>query len=172
MAQRTRRTSVVRRKRSWARIQVASAGVGQDGIALDLGAGFSAEMGTLHLPVGVTIGGILLDAVFRRADAATDPATSQLQFGVIVAQEPDQAEVPRPLTEPHADWMWTQMVGFPASSAGELVSTFQVLGGPIRIRSRRKAEELGEHLWLVLQGYDIAPTFDVQVFASVLLILP
>lgn len=162
----------VRRKRVWARLQEASLGVDQTGSVVDLGAGFAADMGTTHLPPGVTVGGVLLDFAFARATAATDDATSQLQVGVIVDTAPAPADVPRPLDLPHADWMWQQMIAFPAPTAGALTSTFDRLGGPIRIKARRRVEEINQDLFLVLQGYDIAPTFNVQVFASVLLLLP
>lgn len=167
-----RRNQALRRKRVWARVQEASLGVDQTGAVINLGAGFQADMGTTHLPPGITIGGILLDMAFERATAATDAATSQLQIGVGVFDEPTPAEVPRPLDEPHADWMWQQMIAFPAPTAGALTSTFDRLGGPIRIRAKRRAEEINQDLYLVLQGYDIAPTFNVQVFASALLLLP
>lgn len=167
-----RRNEALRRKRVWARVQEASLGVTQDGAVINLGAGFQADMGTTHLPPGITIGGLLLDMSFERATAATDAATSQLQIGVIVADEPTAAEVPRPLTEPHADWMWQQMIAFPSPTAGALTSTFDRIGGPIRIRSKRRAEEINQDLYLVMQGYDIAPTFNVNVFASALLLLP
>lgn len=139
---------------------------------VDLGAGFAADMGTTHLPPGVTIGGVLLDMAFSRAAAATDPATSQLQVGVLVDAAPAPADVPRPLDQPHADWMWQQMIAFPSPSVGANTSTFDRLGGPIRIKARRRCEEINQDLFLVLQGYDIAPTFNVQIFASVLLLLP
>lgn len=161
-----------RRKRVWARDQTFTAGVDQTGTAIALGTSFQASMGTAHLPPGITIGGILMDLTAERATAATDAAASQLQVGIIVADEPTAAEVPRPLDEPNADWMWQQMIGFPAPTAGALTSTFDRIGGPIRIRAKRRAEEVNQDLYLVFQGYDVAPTFDIQVFTSVLLLLP
>ena len=74
-----------RRKRVWARNQAVLTDVGTAGTADDMAAGFIADMGTAHLPVGITIGGILLDITASRVVAGTDVTTSQLQVGVIVA---------------------------------------------------------------------------------------
>ena len=147
-------------------------GITQTGTASEMDSGFIADMGTAHLPPGATIGGILLDYTATRATAGTDPATSQLQLGIICQDETVSGEVERPLDDPHADWMWQQQISFPAVAVDTTVSTFDSLGGPIRIRAKRRCEELGMHLWLVSQGWDIAPTFDLAIFSSVLLILP
>jgi len=166
------RVTSTRRKRVWARQQSAALDVGTDGLAIDLATGFTAEMGTTHLPVGLTIGGIMLDFSVARVIAGTDAASSQLHFGVICVDEDVEGEVQRPLTDPHADWLWWQQISFPVVAVGTQVSTWDTAGGPLRMRARRKCEELGSHLWIVFQGYDIAPTFDIQFTSSVLMLLP
>ena len=162
----------VRRKRVWARRQGLVAGIGATGTVVNLGEDFSADMGTTHLPPGVTVGGVLLDLACARATAATDSASSQLQLGILVDSAATPADVPRPVDMPHADWMWDQMISFPAPTAGALTSTFDRIGGPIRVRSKRRIEEINQDLWLVLQGIDPTPTFDVRIFVSTLLLLP
>ncbi len=180
MATRTRRMPVraratrARRSRVWARQDRVLTGVGQTGTAQDLALGFQLDAGynTTHLPVGVTIGGILLDFTASRVTAGTNVTTSQLMIAIICVDESDPTDVERPLDHPHADWMWYQTVSFPAVAAGTSVSTFQSIGGPLRIRARRKCQELGSHLFIVAQGFDIAPTFDFSYTSSVLLMLP
>ncbi len=71
-----------------------------------------------------------------------------------------------------ADWMWWQEIQFPAVAAGTSVSTFAAMGGPLRIRAKRRCEELGQKLYIVLQGTDIAPTYNFGYQSSVLMIMP
>jgi len=159
-----------RRSRVWARRRVVSDPPAAAGTALDLLADFKTDAGIAGNLPGITVGGVLLDLVFTQtnARATSDDGT---MVGIIVAQEPTAAEVPRPDTERHADWMWYQWVPAPGAAAGASFSTFSSIGGPIRIRSRRKMQEVGERLWLVLQPVGLT-TVDVTVSASTLLLMP
>jgi len=161
----------VRRKRVWARDFSELNAITDAGTAVQLSTDFETAMGTAHLPVGLTIGGIMLDFVASRVAAGADPE-SFLQIGVICTDEDTAAQVPRPLTDQHADWMWWQMIGFPAPGADSVTSTFQAMGGPLRVRSKRKCTELGTDLWLVAQASDAVGTYDFLVNASTLMLLP
>ena len=92
-------------------------------------------------------------------------------MGIIVADEKTAAEVPRPASDPHADWLWYQFFAAPGAASGAQYSTASVMSGPIRIRSRRRMDELGMHLWLVAELVGLT-TYDVRYQASTLLIMP
>jgi len=142
----------------------------QAGVPNDLLVDFTTAYGTNTAPPGTTIGGILLD--FTLVQTSTRASSSdRVVIGIIVTSEDTPAEVPRPLGDAHADWMWYQQLGAPGSASGASYSTMSVMGGPIRIRSRRRMDELGMHLWLVSESAGTT-TYDLTAEVSVLLILP
>ena len=140
------------------------------GVAQDLAGDFATEYGTTHLPVGSTIGGIMLDFGMVQLDTRAS-STDGVALGIICVDEDTVAEVARPLPNEHSDWMWYQWLPAPGPAAGAQFSTAAALGGPIRIRSQRKCEELGSHLYLVAQT-DGLTTYDFHVFTSTLVLLP
>jgi hypothetical protein len=158
-----------RRKRVWARDD-STLTLSAAGGANDLLADFAAAYGTTNAPPGTTIGGILLDFSFVQTSAraaSEDGAT----IGIIVSSEATPAEVARPVGEPHADWMWYQFLGAPGAATAAGYSTASVMGGPLRIRSRRRMDELGMHLWLVGQTVGLT-SYTLTYRASTLLIMP
>jgi len=98
-------------------------------------------------------------------------AEDGLFVGIIVPSEPTQLEVPRPIGEPHADWMWYQYIPAPGAAAGASVSTAVTLGGPLRLRAKRRMDEIGMHLWLVAQPQGLT-AYDTQFVSSTLLMMP
>ena len=168
--QRTRlRTVAQRRKRVWARQDMTLSPVSPGRAQGDLGSEFSSEMGTTHLPVGSTIGGILLEwqsvQLIARA-SSTDHAV----MGIICVDEATATETPSPVADPHADWMYRVLVPTGAA-AGTTYSTFEAMGGPVRVKAQRKCEELGSHLWLIVETVGTT-TYDFTVETSVLMLLP
>jgi len=97
------------------------------------------------------------------------PDASETVKGII--EIATAAEVARPVAEPHADWMWYQSIPAPGAAAGASFSTAQALGGPIRIRARRRMDELGMRLWFVADSNGLT-AYDLLVSTSVLLIMP
>ena len=126
-------------------------------------------MGTTVVPPGSTVGGILLDFGL---EVTTAPTTGGAGFyiGILVTSETVPGEVESPFTDPHADWMWYQFVSLAGSAVGDRLSTFDVMGGPIRIRSKRRMEEVGQRFYLIVEPFDVE--FDARFVASSLLILP
>jgi hypothetical protein len=159
----------LRRKRVWARNSVTMI-PSAAGVATDLLANFQTAAGILAPPPGVTVGGILLDLSVVQT-AARASSTDGVTFGIIVTSEATSTEVPVPGNEQHADWLWYQFLAAPGAASGANYSTASVLGGPIRIRSRRRMDELGMHLWLAsnLTG---TTTYDLRLVTSTLLIMP
>jgi hypothetical protein len=159
-----------RRKRVWARNDEVISAVPAGGTAIDLLSDFFTAYGTTNAPPGVTIGGVLLDLSVVQTNARAS-STDDLKFGIIVASESTAAQVPVPSAEPHADWMWYQSIPAPGAAAGASFSTAQALGGPIRIRARRRMDELGMRLWFVADSNGLT-AYDLLVSTSVLLIMP
>lgn len=112
----------------------------------------------------------MVDFSIRTATASTS-TTAGVTWSVITLDQNVSTNVPTPVTQPHADWMWWQFIGMPSSAVGETRSTFEAVGGPLRLGASRRVEELGTHLWMVWQT-DGAYTVDVRVRTSVLLLLP
>jgi hypothetical protein len=166
---RQRRQDYVRRKRVWAREQFAVA-ASADGAAVDLLTDFRAELGVTSNPPGLTIGGVLLDFTVTNASGRA-AAGDYLSFGLLVTSEEVPADVQGPITEPHVDWMWVQSIGAPGAAAGDSVSTFDAMGGPVRVRSKRRMDEIGMRFYLVAQLSGLT-TFDFRGTISTLLLLP
>lgn len=165
----TRSSNYVRRKRVWAREDFAAA-PSADGQAIDLLSDFRAELGVTSNPPGLTIGGVLLDFVVTNTSARAADGDS-FTFGLLVTSEETPADVQGPLSEPHVDWMWYQTIGAPGAADGDSFDTFRALGGPIRVRSKRKMDEIGMRFYFVSELSGIT-TFDVRGTISTLLLLP
>ena len=166
----TRNSTGSRRKRAWARNDEILTGVDASGQVWDLAADFNTLAGTNALPVGTTVRGIMVDFSIQAATASTSN-TAGVTFGVITLDQNVSSNVPTPVTQPHADWMWWQFIGMPDAAAGASETTFRALGGPLRLGASRRIEELGTHLWGVVQT-DGAYTVDIRMRTSVLLLLP
>ena len=160
----------LRRKRVWARDLSIATPVAGAGTAFDLMTDFRTAAGIAANPPGITVGGLLVDfnLVQTSARAAT---TDGVTIGVIVTNETVAGEVERPTTDAHADWMWWQFVGASTAATGTGYSTFDALGGPLRLRSRRRMDELGMRLWMVVQPTGLT-TWDWTHQVSTLLIMP
>lgn len=153
----------------WARNDEIVTGVGAAGSVFDIGADFATTMGTNTIPVGVTVRGIMLD--FGAEVTTVGPTTSGLTLGVIALDNNVSTQVPTPEVQPHADWMWWQYISFGSSAVGSRRSTFESLGGPMRLGAQRKVQELGTRLWFVAQTTGTL-VVDCRFRTSVLLLLP
>jgi hypothetical protein len=171
VAQRVRRTtrSAPLRQRVWARqlgtISLAASARGQ----ASLDTQFATEYGTTRLPVGTTIGGIIVQyqAVQLIARAAS---TDALVGGIGLFDETTATETPDPRDDPHADWMWRLLIPT-QSAAGSVVSPTLASGGPLRIKAMRKVSELNVRPWMVFRN-DGTTTWDIKYDISLLLMLP
>jgi hypothetical protein len=159
-----------RRSRVWARRRIQVDPAPNAGTALDLLVDWKTEMAIAANFPGITVGGVLLDLAFTQTNARASSDDGVL-LGMGVFAESTSTEVDRPDAARHADWMWYQWIPAPGAAAGASFSTFSSAGGPIRIRSRRKMQELDQRLWLVVQGIGLT-TIDVTVSSSVLLLMP
>jgi len=171
MARSVRRNTLVspRRKRIWARDEAVLDLTGAASAAVELGADFSATLGTTRLPLGSTIGGIRLDLTVVQNGALATPDDGLL-LGIIAVNETVAGEVETPGADPHADWMWWQWIPAPGAAAGRR-NTWERGTGTIEVRSKRKLEELGTRLWIVGENVGVT-TYDVNVYASTLILLP
>jgi len=160
-----------KRKRIWARTQGLGTIPAAGGkLTLDLGAQFAAEYGTSRLPVGSTIGGILLDYVIQRDGAEAAPVSAVL-MGVIVTDEDTPADLPFPVTDKHVDWMYWNLINVPSTAVDATTSPWDTMGRPMSIRSKRRMDELGMHLWLIMESFG-PDTYTVRITSSVLILLP
>ena len=158
-----------RRKRIWARnstVNTPAAAVGGEDILSD----YQTAAGIAAAPPGVTVGGVLLDLSVVQTSARSS-STDGFMLGILVSTETTVSELPSPVGDPHADWMWYQYFAAPGAASGAQYSTASVQAGPIRIRARRRMDELGMHLYIVtaLRGLT---TYDLRLETSTLLILP
>jgi len=163
------RGSAPRRKRIWARNDEIVTGVLAAGSVFDLAGDFATEMGTNTLPVGCTVRGILLDFGIEVTTAGN--TTSGITIGVIALDQNVSTDVPTPVTQDHADWMWWQFIHTGTSAIGSRLNTFDSLGGPIRMGAQRKISELGTTLWFVAQA-DGGVVVNARFRTSTLLLLP
>jgi len=144
--------------------------VTEAGVATDLAAAWVADYGTNSLPPGITVGGVLLDIAVQRS-GATVVDNAGLHVGIIATNETVEAQVPRPLTDLHADWLWWQMIDL-APSDDARTATWEVMGGPLRIRAKRRLDEIGMRLWVVFQASNASGDYNIRYTSSTLLILP
>jgi hypothetical protein len=170
MSRSTRRSPVVRRKRSWARSDESyTALAAATNQVTDLCADWASAYGTNTAPPGTTVGGVLLDFSLRN-NAARTAATDGVYLGLIVTNETSSTEIPDPFGDATADWIWRQWI--PAALAsGEGFDTATALGGPIRIRAKRRMDEIGMRLWLRMSPIGTT-AYSGRLAASTLLILP
>jgi len=157
-----------RRARTWARTTgtISTTDNAQGQASLDTQ--FATEYGTTRLPIGTTIGGLLVDfqAVQTEARAA---ATDALWMGIYVVDEPTTPS-DDPYNDVHADWMWRQQI--PTQSAtGSVASPFLARGEPVRIKSMRKIDDLGKRPWFVVYQFGTT-SFDIHYSISLMLLLP
>jgi len=170
MAQRNLRgRQTPRRKRAWARNDEIVTGIAAAGSVFDLAGDFISEMGTNTLPLGTTLRGIMLDIGLEVTTAGD--TTSGITLGVIVLDQNVSTDVPTPVTQDHADWVWWQFIHTGTSATGTRYSTFDALGGPIRMGASRRVEELGTHLWMVAQASG-GVVANARFRTSALLLLP
>ena len=166
---RTART-MPRRQRVWAR-QIGTlspaAGTGSRAQA-SLDTQFATEFGTTRLPVGTTIGGILVQWQDSQLIARVG-TTDHLTFGIGLFDETTAAEVPLPRSEPHANWMWRLQV--PSDGGTNTGSSTKFQGGPVRVKAMRRIEALNQRPWFVVENFG-STTYDVAYDISMLLILP
>jgi len=170
MARSTRpRRTMPTRQRVWARqlgtVSLAASARGQ----ASLDTQFATEYGTTRLPVGTTIGGIVLQyqAVQLIARAAS---TDTLVAGIGCFDETTATETPDPRDDPHADWMWRHVIPT-QSAAGSVVSSTLNNGDALRLKSMRKISELNIRPWLIFRNNGTT-TWDIAYDVSLMLMLP
>jgi len=170
---RRRAPQAQRRKRIWARRNFSDASLATTPEAFDLLSDFTGELGITAIPPGLTIGGILLDYQIRQETEASGANTDALFMGIRVIQEATLSAVDGPLAEQHHDWMWYQMFNGSASGATDKLthSSADALGGPLRIRARRRMDEIGMRLAIVFEAIG-SSTYSVRISSSVLVIMP
>jgi len=138
--------------------------------AFDLLSDFTGELGITATLPGTTIGGILLDYSITQEDTRA-ASTDALFMGIRVVQEATLSTVDGPLTEQHADWLWYEMISFTAPTAGLSQGTTTSLGGPLRIRAKRRMDEMGMRLAIVFEAVGTT-TYSARISSSTLLLLP
>jgi len=138
--------------------------------AFDLLSDFTGELGITATLPGTTIGGIMLDYSITQ-EVTRNASTDALFMGIMITQEATLSTVDGPLAEQHHDWMWYEMISFPGTTAGTSVGTASTLGGPLRIRAKRRMDELGMGLTLVFEAVG-ATTYSARISSSTLLLLP
>jgi hypothetical protein len=165
------RAQSARRKRVWARENFVATPSGA-GDRTDLLGDYKTRRGITSIEPGCTIGGLLLDYTVVQTNGRAAPEDG-FNLGIIVEHDDPTGGVPAPGTVAglHADWMWLQWIGAPALATGSTTSTFQNLGGPIRVRSMRRMDEVGMNLFLVLQSRGLT-AYTVTGTVSTLLLMP
>lgn len=175
-----------RRKLIWARMAPAMTAMANVGVASqwtesqDLLQTFRTQAGITAGPVGLTV--MRMRFAVTSQDVPSD-IFGQLVIGVRVmdTQEAVQAEADAtafsPVTDPHADWMCYEPIGFPANSTRTATPPLKIVDHHIDVRSMRKFEELGQTLVLVAgttqpYGGAAGATFPLFITSSVLLALP
>jgi len=171
----TRRTTTTRRsaptrKRIWARRNFSDAALSTTVETFDLLSDFTGELGITATLPGTTVGGIMLDYSITQ-EVTRAASTDALFMGIRVFQEATLSSVDGPLAEQHDDWLWYQMISFPNVTAGLTSSTSDVLGGPLRIRAKRRMDEMGMRLGLVFEAIG-STTYSCRISSSTLLLLP
>jgi len=158
------------RKRVWARRNFSDAALSTTVESFNLLSDFTGELGITATPPGVTVGGLLLDYSITQEDTRA-ASTDALFMGIRVAQEATLSTIDGPLAEQHADWLWYEMVSFSAPTAGLSVGTVASLGGPLRIRAKRRMDEIGMTLVIVFEAVGTT-TYSARISSSTLLIMP
>lgn len=163
---RTTRVRSARRRLVWADTNIAEATTATQQ-STDLLAGYRGIAGATGS--GLTVMGVLVqqNAI---ATGGTASFTTAIRVGLIVSDASAEGDLPDAILEPDADWMWNSQYYLTEIALGASLSPED---RSLRIRSRRKVEELGQSLWLVFQprlGGVTTIAYDAHV--RVLLALP
>jgi len=151
-----RRTSTFRGSRSrpnyqWARTTLQLGGnnnITTTGVPFDLLTEFKTDAGLNMGVLGATVSRVHMSGAWEITSAPT-LLSGALAIGIIKTSGLGGAEVPRPLDDQHADWMWWS-VYYCDNAVGSRIT----LDGPDRsidVKSKRRLDELEDQLWLVLQ---------------------
>lgn len=164
-----------RRKMIWARTPTFGfTSIPSTGTAFDLLAAFRTDGGST---LGATVTRVHISLQLNWGEVTQD---NRMVHGLLVDQlQQAETQVPRPVAEPHADWMyWESAPMLPEFAAATYVppadpDTRLVASHRIDAKSQRKCEELGQTLWYVLDpSFGASGEVIVQAAASVLLKLP
>jgi hypothetical protein len=161
------RRSGQRRKLVWADSVITESGTTtQQG--RDLLVGLRAVSGAVG--AGVTSMGVLIQQN-ALANGASPTFATAFQLGLVVSDASAEGDLPDVVTQPYADWVWNSRyyLGDGATVGGSLDAQHR----EIRVRSRRRIEEVGQSLWLVVQPVlGGADSIDYTAHVRVLLALP
>jgi len=164
-----------RRRMIWART-LTSTGVGIPiaGAQIDLLDGFRVSNGGAQ-PIGSTITRVRIDLTMQVPGAFVP--NDALVCGLIIDQATGiLTEVPQPVTDRHADWMWWRRLSLvnPHSTSDQDATGPLATSYEIDVRAQRKMEELGETLWFSAQaaGGSAVDRILLTTAFSVLLKLP
>jgi len=151
-----RRTSTFRGSRSrpnyqWARTVEnlpANTNITSTGVPFDLLDEFKTDAGLNMGVLGATVTRIHFSG---RWEVTTAPGTAsgQLTIGIIKTSGLGGAEVPRPIDDQHADWLWWSTY-FCDSAVGSSI-TLDGVDRALDVKSKRRLDELEDQLWMVLQ---------------------
>jgi len=155
-----------RRKLVWADTNVTEATTAaQQGT--DLLAGYRGTAGATGS--GLTVMGILVQQN-ATSTGGTASFTTAIRLGFVVSDASAEGDLPDVVTQPNADWLWNSQYYL---SEGGFGAAMDAADRSLRIRSRRKVDELGESLWLVFQPrLGGATTIAYDAHVRVLLALP
>ena len=166
-----------RRKRVWAREAHSAAGVSTITVK-NMCEDFCARYGTNTLPPGTTVGGIKVDLRLRAVNENGLSNSTAFAFGILVIDDVPltNEDVPGPIEQQHADWMYYQPLlpqfGVGATEATVWLGGGSVAGGEsVTVRSMRKIEEVGQSLVWAVESNNADDLFDISVWTSTLLIL-
>jgi len=134
-----------------------------------IGAEFMTQLGTLALPPGTTIGGLIVDFSARRAATST-VTESGFAWGVLPVGSGVAA--PSPVSGQHDDWMWLESVYFNTDATLARVTSTDSGRGARYIKAMRRLDEIGMGLVLAVEPLVGAETVTAHFTVSTLLILP
>ena len=158
------------RKRVWARRTFSDAALSTTVEAFDLLSNWTGDLGVTATPPGITVGGILLEYSITQ-EVTRAASTDALFMGIRVAQEATLSTIDGPVSQEHHDWLWYQMISFPNTTAGLSVGTADSIAGPIRIRAKRRMDEIGMSLVIVFEAVGTT-TYSARISTSTLVIMP
>ncbi len=161
------RQAPARRRRVWARSRINQGGITSAGPQqIDLLGGLKLA-GTGAMPLGWTVGPIILSAVAVRRTSAAVTVNEHVLAGVTVAPSSAEAVDMDPADFLQLDWML-----FEAFQAPDGANQAQFAINPRSgTKAMRRLDEIDTNLWLVL-GTNDTGTFTFTCYASVLVILP
>lgn len=154
-------TSPARRRRVWADTTFVAGGITTTA-QQDLLLHYRAQPGAVGS--GLTIGGVLINWNVSVAGTANDGTAVRL--GLHVGQAGAD-----PIDDPYLDWMWNSE--YHTRTGTGPVGWDNTEDQHLRIRSRRRCDELNETLWMAMSVVlDGATTLSVTAHVRTLLILP